>query len=72
MAYYSIFPEKYTTIYSHPDRIHLNTGQDEILELTHEYQSILTALTRYNFGQLLLFEELPRVVRRVWSKSGCL
>ena len=37
MAYYSIFPEKDTTIYSHPDRIHLNTGQDEILELTHEY-----------------------------------
>ena len=39
MAYYSIFPEKDTTIYSHPDRIHLNTGQDEILELTHEYHT---------------------------------
>ncbi len=37
MAYYSIFPEKDATIYSHPDRINLNTGQDEILELAHEY-----------------------------------
>ena len=36
MAYYSIFPEKDTTIYSHPDRIHMNTGKDEILELVEE------------------------------------
>ena len=36
MAYYSIFPEKDTTIYSHPDRRDLNTGQDEILELVEE------------------------------------
>ena len=36
MAYYSIFPEKDATIYSHPDRIHMNTGRDEILELTEE------------------------------------
>ena len=36
MAYYSIFPEKDTTIYSHPDRIDLNTGNDEILELVKE------------------------------------
>ena len=33
MAYYSIFPEKDTTLYSHPDRKDLNTGGDEILEL---------------------------------------
>ena len=39
MAYYSIFPSKDTTIYSHPDRIHLNTGQDEILELVHEHST---------------------------------
>ena len=39
MAYYSIFPEKDTTIYSHPDRINLNTGQDEILELVHEHST---------------------------------
>ena len=36
MAYYSIFPEKDTTIYSHPDRIHMNAGRDEILELVEE------------------------------------
>ncbi len=36
MAYYSIFPEKDTTIYSHPDRTDLNTGNDEILELVKE------------------------------------
>jgi len=36
MAYYSIFPEKDATIYSHPDRINMNTGRDEILELVEE------------------------------------
>ena len=36
MAYYSIFPEKDSTIYSHPDRNTLNTGNDEILELVQE------------------------------------
>jgi hypothetical protein len=36
MAYYFIFPEKDTTIYSHPDRNTLNTGNDEILELVKE------------------------------------
>tara|TARA_R110000744_G_scaffold168563_1_gene286254 strand:- start:2209 stop:3348 length:1140 start_codon:yes stop_codon:yes gene_type:complete len=36
MAYYSIFPEKDSTIYSNPDRDTLNTGNDEILELVKE------------------------------------
>jgi hypothetical protein len=36
MAYYSIFPEKDSTIYSHPDRTLMNTGNDEILELVKE------------------------------------
>ena len=36
MAYYSIFPEKDTTLYSHPGRIGLNTGHDEILEVVKE------------------------------------
>tara|TARA_R110000744_G_scaffold58902_3_gene122870 strand:+ start:294 stop:1430 length:1137 start_codon:yes stop_codon:yes gene_type:complete len=36
MAYYSIFPEKDSTIYSHPDRTTMNTGNDEILELVKE------------------------------------
>ena len=36
MAYYFIFPEKDTTIYSQPDRVNLNAGQDEILEIVKE------------------------------------
>ena len=36
MAYYFIFPEKDSTIYSHPDRRTLNTGHDEILEIVKE------------------------------------
>ena len=36
MAYYFLFPEKDTTIYSHPDRKAMNTGRDEILELVKE------------------------------------
>ena len=36
MANYSIFPEKDTTLYSHPDRKEMNYGGDEILELLKE------------------------------------
>ena len=36
MAHYFIFPEKDTTIYSHPTRTILNTGIDEILTLRDE------------------------------------
>ncbi len=36
MAYYSIFPEKDSTLYSNPDRTGMNTGHDEILELVKE------------------------------------
>ena len=36
MAYYFIFPEKDATVYSHPDRTTMNTGQDEILEIVKE------------------------------------
>jgi hypothetical protein len=36
MAYYFLFPEKDTTIYSHPDRTKMNTGNDEILEIVKE------------------------------------
>jgi len=36
MAYYFIFPEKDSTIYSHPDRTNMNTGGDEILEIVKE------------------------------------
>ena len=36
MAYYFLFPEKDATIYSHPDRINMNSGKDEILEVVKE------------------------------------
>ena len=36
MAYYFLFPEIDSTIYSHPDRTFMNTGKDEILELVKE------------------------------------
>ena len=36
MAYYFIFPEKDATLYSHPDRTTMNTGDDEILEIVKE------------------------------------
>ncbi len=36
MAYYFLFPEQDTTIYSQPDRKELNTGGDEILEIVKE------------------------------------
>ena len=39
MAYYSIYPEKDATLYSHPDRVGLNTGRDEVLELLEEKSS---------------------------------
>ena len=41
MAYYSIFPEKDSTVYSHPNRLDLNTGRDEVLELLEEKSSTL-------------------------------
>ena len=41
MAYYFIYPEKDATIYSHPDRVGLNTGRDEILELLEEKSSTM-------------------------------
>jgi len=36
MAYYFLFPEKDTTIYSHPDRNDMNSGLDEIIEVVKE------------------------------------
>jgi len=41
MAYYSIFPEKDSTIYSHPNRTGLNTGRDEVLELLEKLESYI-------------------------------
>ncbi len=61
MAYYSIFPEKDTTLYSHPDRINMNTGRDEILELVEEKAT--TGNTYYTSRILIKFnnEEIKDV-----------
>jgi hypothetical protein len=53
MAYYSIFPEKDTTLYSHPDRKNINTGGDELLELVEEKTT--TGDTYYSSRILIKF-----------------
>ena len=56
MAYYSIFPEKDTTIYSHPLRTELNTGGDEIIELSEE-QHTNSGSTYYASRILMQFKD---------------
>ena len=65
MAYYFLFPEKDTTLYSHPDRIYANTGKDEILELAKE-KSTVTGLY-YPSRILVKFrnEEIKTAIRDV-------
>jgi hypothetical protein len=69
MAYYSIFPEKDTTIYSHPDRIHMNTGRDEILELVDEKAT--TGNTYYTSRILIKFnnEEIKDIIETKLASS---
>ncbi len=52
MAYYFLFPESDSTIYSHPDRSDLNTGGDEILELLKERGATDT----YNYPTRILMK----------------
>ena len=63
MAYYFIFPEKDATIYSHPDRIKMNTGGDEILEIVKEKGS---SDERYYPSRILIKfknEEIKEVIQ---------
>ena len=55
MAHYFIFPEKDTTIYSHPSRTILNTGMDEILTLQDQKSS--TDLNHYPSRILMKFKQ---------------
>ena len=70
MAYYSIFPEKDTTIYSHPDRIHMNTGKDEVLELVEEKAT--TVNIYYTSRILIKFknEEIRDVIQNKLTGSS--
>ena len=52
MAYYFIFPETDTTLYSHPDRSGMNAGIDEILELVKERGST----NQYNYPSRILMK----------------
>ena len=69
MAYYFLFPELDTTLYSHPDRKELNTGNDEILEIVKERGSTDSLL--YPSRILIKFknEELEDVISNVIGSS---
>tara|TARA_R110001592_G_scaffold37424_4_gene124845 strand:- start:9030 stop:10280 length:1251 start_codon:yes stop_codon:yes gene_type:complete len=69
MAYYQIFPEIDSTIYSHPDRLHLNTGHDEILEVVKEKGT--SDQKHYPSRILIKFsnEDLTEVVKNVIGSS---
>ena len=62
MAYYFLFPEKDTTLYSHPDRSTLNAGNDEILEIVKE----LGSTDQYYYPSRILIkfknEEIQNVI----------
>ena len=66
MAYYSIFPEKDSTIYSHPDRLTMNTGNDEILELVKEKGS----QNNNHYPSRILIQFKDSDIRSVITKIG--
>ena len=70
MAYYFLFPEKDTTLYSHPDRKELNAGSDEILEILKERGSSDNIL--YPTRALIKFktEELQTVIGETIGHSS--
>ena len=55
MAYYFLFPEKDTTIFSHPTRAILNTGIDEVLTIQDEESN--TDLNFYPSRILIQFKD---------------
>ena len=69
MAYYFLFPELDTTLYSHPDRSEMNTGNDEILEIVKERGSTDNIL--YPSRILIKFknEEIKTVISDVIGSS---
>ena len=73
MAYYSIFPEKDTTLYSHPDRTILNSGHDEILEIVKEKgksdQVYYPSRVLLKFNSTDIIDVLQNKVNNTWSSS---
>tara|TARA_Y100000593_G_C4317808_1_gene341893 strand:- start:3546 stop:4703 length:1158 start_codon:yes stop_codon:yes gene_type:complete len=70
MAYYSLFPQKDATIYSHPNRKLMNTGGDEILEVVKEKGS--TSGTYYPSRILISFknEEIQSTISDIIGSSN--
>ena len=69
MAYYFLFPEIDTTLYSHPDRKEMNAGSDEILEIVKERGTTDNRL--YPSRIILKFknEEIQTTIRDVIGSS---
>jgi len=67
MAYYFIFPEKDATIYSHPDRTKMNTGNDEILEIVKEKGS---SDSRYYPSRILIKFNNKEIKSTITDKVG--
>ena len=67
MAYYFIFPEKDSTIYSHPDRTQMNTGGDEILEIVSEKGS---SDQRYYPSRVLIQFKSSEIKSTISDKIG--
>ena len=70
MAYYSLFPQKDATMYSHPNRKLMNTGGDEILEVVKEKGS--TSGTYYPSRILISFknEEIQSTISDIIGSSN--
>jgi len=70
MAYYFLFPEIDTTLYSHPDRKEMNAGSDEILEIVKERGSTDNVL--YPSRIILKFknEELTDTIDNIIGHSN--
>ena len=70
MAYYFLFPEIDTTLYSHPDRKEMNAGSDEILEIVKERGSTDNVL--YPSRIILKFknEELKDAIEDIIGHSN--
>ena len=69
MAYYFLFPELDTTLYSHPDRSEMNAGNDEILEIVKERGSTDNILYPTRIVIKFKNEEIKTVISDVIGSS---
>jgi hypothetical protein len=69
MANYFIFPEKDTTLYSHPNRKGLNSGRDEILELVKEKSN--TNFYHHPSRIIIKFDntDIKKAIQKIGSKT---